>query len=101
MSPGCGSAAWALKGGNKPTSIMGSFYFGRLRMFKRLRGWHWAVLLVASAVTALTVQSAFAGPSKAPSKGFGHTVIHVNTVSDDPAVAPVAATALAATPAPL
>ena len=58
-------------------------------MLKKLRGWHVAALVAASAILAVTVQSAFAGSSQAPLKGFGHTVIHVNTVSDDPATTPV------------
>jgi hypothetical protein len=83
--------------GNTPTSIMGLFYFGRLRMFKRLRGWHWAVLLVASAIIVVTVQSAFAGLTKAPSNGFGRSIVHVVTVSDTTPTAPATAAFTAVT----
>jgi hypothetical protein len=47
-------------------------------MFKRLRGRHWAVLLVASAIIAVAVQSAYAQLKN----GFGGSILHVVTVSD-------------------
>jgi hypothetical protein len=74
-----------MEGGNTPTSNTSFFfYFRRVRMLKRLRGWHWAVLLGASAIIAITVQSAFAGLINATDKGNGDAVLKVATVSADP-----------------
>lgn len=62
-------------------------------MFKRLRRWHWAVLLVATAIIAVAVQSAYAQLKN----GFGGPILHVVTASDTTTTA-AAPTAFAPVP---